>query len=532
MATDGKAGPAAYGDRDEDGTVPLLLGNGYGDGGIESVSTVPVQTNIGTDTRLSALSDHLESIGSGERAVDDGGAVASRQSGNTPVLSALEAEEVVIQAGTIVAQAVVTEEGEVPVESGTSGPVQELLGAVEAGNGHAAPPAEMPQGTLDEPLPDMTDSLDAGFAGTEAASTVGLAPGVYESAGSHGAETATTVKQAGRVAVEMGRMGSGETASGKTSHTAGEAVEENAADGESAGAKPESVESREHRPTLKGMENAISRLRENRTVSDAEGVKRLVEQASAEADGNGNKASQKVVEGQEASLKSSGTSNGSGQMAGAGLGKGLSMGSNGTFREGGNGFGKGETLATQHGYAALLGRDGELRSMNFSETIRAATTGATAAEGIENTMKVYERFSQAIKLSFLGGGKQVNLRLSPEHLGRLQIKLTGEGSSVTAKVIVDSVAVKNLLESDSGKLKELFSQQGLNMEEYTVEVRGQSVGADDSRSAELWERHGNKGGSGRERHETVTVPVEQAVMKASIGAAYGSGASRGVDLFV
>jgi hypothetical protein len=563
------------------GIASLLLGNAHGDGATEALWTA-IESNVGTDTRLFALSDHFETLpGAFETSETLSATIVERpeagesneaspkigsgiEPGKSQAFSQLEAEELAFRIGLGAngvdgigtaklpdGSSATTEEGSEAVAATGSVTTETEIFVTDGDDVTATLTTVLPDDLPDDLSGDLTENLIDVSGDDPVVSTPGLGAQFAHSfetleagkqhAPAHGAVGKAPVSLSGETGTgEIGRAAAGTTGNEAASSEAeaGEADTaasgaENAEDGENKGAEQSRAGSSD-RGALRGLENAVERLRENRTAADANGIKRLIEQAEAgaEVDGNGNEASTKSAEAQQNGLKGEGNGTGTGFGKGAaGLFYGSSYGG-GSGSDGNGQPGKGNGRpATPQDYAALIGRDGELRSMSFTETVRAATTGASAAEGVENTLKVYEKFAQAIKLSFLGGGKQVNLRLSPAHLGNLQIKLTGDGSNVTARIIVDSVAVKNLLEGDAGKLKELFNQQGLNMEEYTVEVRERSIGANDSGGADLWERYADKGASGKDRDRAVVVPVESAVIKASMNAAYGLGANRGVDLF-
>lgn len=83
---------------------------------------------------------------------------------------------------------------------------------------------------------------------------------------------------------------------------------------------------------------------------------------------------------------------------------------------------------------------------------------------------VFEKLSTGVRMSLAGNGSEVSLSLAPEHLGALHIRMSIEESSVKARIIVESEAAKTVLDSDSGKLREVFARQGLTLDRYTVEL--------------------------------------------------------------
>lgn len=83
---------------------------------------------------------------------------------------------------------------------------------------------------------------------------------------------------------------------------------------------------------------------------------------------------------------------------------------------------------------------------------------------------VFEKLSTGVRMSLAGNNKDVSISLSPEHLGSMHIKMSVEDSSVKARIIVESEAAKVVLDSDSGKLREVFARHGLTLDRYSVEL--------------------------------------------------------------
>lgn len=97
----------------------------------------------------------------------------------------------------------------------------------------------------------------------------------------------------------------------------------------------------------------------------------------------------------------------------------------------------------------------------------ASATDASDAQA--NVDGLFEKLDTGVRMS-LQGGKSVRLELSPEHLGEMEIRLKIEGAKVAAEIRVESAEVKALLDSDSGRLREIFNSNGLTLDKYTVEV--------------------------------------------------------------
>lgn len=139
--------------------------------------------------------------------------------------------------------------------------------------------------------------------------------------------------------------------------------------------------------------------------------------------------------------------------SGEGRGAGAEKDSKGSTKEGGKEDFKNLTVnMVNNGGTSTVEASGELKGTK------------------EKVSEVYEKLNSGIKLSMVQGGKEVRMSLAPEHLGQLHIKLNVAEGVVKANIIVDSASVKSILDADAGKLKEIFGQNGLVLEKYSVVV--------------------------------------------------------------
>ncbi|MFQ5737352.1 MAG: flagellar hook-length control protein FliK, partial [Thermodesulfobacteriota bacterium] len=91
--------------------------------------------------------------------------------------------------------------------------------------------------------------------------------------------------------------------------------------------------------------------------------------------------------------------------------------------------------------------------------------------------EVFGKVSAGVRMSVARDGGEVRLNLRPEHLGRLDIRLKIDEKLVKARIQVESAAVKHVLDSDSGALKEIFAKSGLVLDRYSVEVAPKAFSA-------------------------------------------------------
>ncbi|MBI5467574.1 MAG: flagellar hook-length control protein FliK, partial [Deltaproteobacteria bacterium] len=111
---------------------------------------------------------------------------------------------------------------------------------------------------------------------------------------------------------------------------------------------------------------------------------------------------------------------------------------------------------------------------------------ALSAKPVESVKPeaVFEKLSTGVRMSLGGNGREVSLNLAPEHLGVLHIRMSIEESSVKARIVVESEAAKTILDSDSGKLREVFARQGLTLDRYTVELGANAFSESSARFSE------------------------------------------------
>jgi flagellar hook-length control protein FliK len=69
------------------------------------------------------------------------------------------------------------------------------------------------------------------------------------------------------------------------------------------------------------------------------------------------------------------------------------------------------------------------------------------------------------------GGVQLQIKLFPEHLGKLDITLIEKNGEMVAKIIATTQASKELIESQLHQLKQAFNTQNINVEKIEIQQR-------------------------------------------------------------
>lgn len=99
----------------------------------------------------------------------------------------------------------------------------------------------------------------------------------------------------------------------------------------------------------------------------------------------------------------------------------------------------------------------------------AAQPQQTAESSAVRT-EVIDRFADGVRLSVSNGMKEVRINMHPEELGGVTIRLRVDNGTVSAHVIVDSQSVKGIFDSDTGRLRDVFAQNGLVLDRFSVEL--------------------------------------------------------------
>lgn len=123
----------------------------------------------------------------------------------------------------------------------------------------------------------------------------------------------------------------------------------------------------------------------------------------------------------------------------------------------------------------LLNNDSE-ESLNISD-IKFSTIGLKASDSIGNTgikdarpMQIINKIAQEIK-SIIGKEKsEINIKLEPESLGKLSVKISSENGVFNASFYAENDRAKAMIESNIASLKKTLEEQGLQINELNVFV--------------------------------------------------------------
>lgn len=132
---------------------------------------------------------------------------------------------------------------------------------------------------------------------------------------------------------------------------------------------------------------------------------------------------------------------------------------------------------TKHNQVKPNGFNNELNS-----ALKSDQTTETDASNKPGPTKEVERpqvkdVVNNVKIMLSSGKDTIVIRLTPEHLGKLEIKLKKTGDTLSGEFKVESLETKKLLQSEFLQLQQDLQNQGIKLEHYTILVKGEGEGA-------------------------------------------------------
>jgi len=110
-----------------------------------------------------------------------------------------------------------------------------------------------------------------------------------------------------------------------------------------------------------------------------------------------------------------------------------------------------------------------------------------------------EMITERMQLSKNGDETNIRIKLSPENLGQLDIRLTTLDGKVTAHIVTATTGAKELIESQIHQLRQTLVQQGIQLDK--VEVVQQSQGPQQPFMQDGRGEQGQQFQQGKQRHE-------------------------------
>lgn len=96
-------------------------------------------------------------------------------------------------------------------------------------------------------------------------------------------------------------------------------------------------------------------------------------------------------------------------------------------------------------------------------------------EAVRNldTQDVLFQMTEKLKVELKGDTTEVKMLLKPESLGEVALKISTQNGIVTAQFVAESQRVKEVIEAGFNQLKDMLTQQGINVAQLQVSVGGE-----------------------------------------------------------
>ncbi len=178
--------------------------------------------------------------------------------------------------------------------------------------------------------------------------------------------------------------------------------------------------------------------------------------------------------------------------------------------------------------------NGPISNVDADEVMHGVVKEAAPSTGHARLRQTGEglflQLDNGVRLSLAQGGREARVKLHPASLGELRIRIrVDDDGGVKTRITVDNLMVKSVLEADAVRLREIFSQHGLTLDKYTIEL-----GSGWSQAAAHGDRQFSDFGDGGRPDASSLKPMHRDVPEQPVRLLQGiNTASRGsgIDIF-
>lgn len=115
---------------------------------------------------------------------------------------------------------------------------------------------------------------------------------------------------------------------------------------------------------------------------------------------------------------------------------------------------------------------GTVEQLQFRTEHHTITLTSSSKQSMDS--QFIDKFQQLLKetnvTTFKGGQSNLVIKLKPDHLGDLTIRLSQVNGELTAKIITTTLAAKELLESNLSQLRQVLGQPSVNIEKLELQL--------------------------------------------------------------
>ncbi|MCR4286765.1 MAG: flagellar hook-length control protein FliK [Deltaproteobacteria bacterium] len=154
---------------------------------------------------------------------------------------------------------------------------------------------------------------------------------------------------------------------------------------------------------------------------------------------------------------------------------------------------------------------------------------ANRAAGPEGAEGIYSRIEDAVSSLQSNAVRSIRLRLHPEGMGEMGLRLIESDSVISARITVSSPVVKDLLDADSSRLRNIFLAEGISLGKCSVELSSNLSSNDPRGFMWAWDNNGHGNASAMQARPVAGRGLENNLTGAYDSFPTGRG---GIDVFV
>jgi len=121
--------------------------------------------------------------------------------------------------------------------------------------------------------------------------------------------------------------------------------------------------------------------------------------------------------------------------------------------------------------AALSGLQNSIDTRENQQVQEFDIAKVVSSEQRVETDKLIQQITTHIKIHMKPDVSEMSLRLKPEYLGNVALKLVSDKGIVTAQILVENQQVKEMVESQLYQVRQTLANQGISVEEMQVSLQ-------------------------------------------------------------
>lgn len=177
-------------------------------------------------------------------------------------------------------------------------------------------------------------------------------------------------------------------------------------------------------------------------------------------------------------------------------------------RESGSAFERPATGTVQMTADQTVASNAPAFAVPFAREVSAAPAAATAAP--YTTIDPQALIDQVVKgfvVRTSGSTSEVRMRLHPDQLGDVSLKLTVNGGTIDASIVAQNADVRQTLVANQHQLAQALSDAGLALGKFSVDVSGGQGGRSNEQQAQLGKKNVSRFGLSAERDDETVDPA-------------------------